>query len=496
MSDPDHDGARDAWLSQALRHAPDSNAAPPTALSEAILAEARAAAARPMPSLPQRAHVDARTLGAVLSSWWTALARPPVAAAFASLMVATLVGVMWWDRPMDETLPRPASPAADQIAASPRAATAPAATGQASTPAAATTSAPAPTTAAAPAAAPAEPQANARPSAPVVAQGRLQGAATNDRVAPAAAARKSEAPAAFPPKEKERDVPRARLDEAKKDGAPSSFAAPSATAPPPARQAENAKAAGALATAPPATPPAPVAAAPTPPTATVTATPNAPALATAPSPATPPDSGRGVGQARSEASADRADKALAKSGAPSREAPPPAGATPRQRDAADERESTAALERDRTASAAAPEAFVRRAAPDSRRQGDAAAASSPLMPLLDAIEREPQRWTRRTLAGDTASLDAAWRAWLAELDAAASGRWQPIAAPPPTADDERRDGPTLRLFVDGRAAATVRVEGQTVRLDASLGAAPERWQASLAPAAAVRLATARARLSP
>ena len=40
MSDPDRDGARDAWLSQALRHAPDSNAAPPTALSEAILVEA------------------------------------------------------------------------------------------------------------------------------------------------------------------------------------------------------------------------------------------------------------------------------------------------------------------------------------------------------------------------------------------------------------------------------------------------------------------------
>ena len=33
MSDPDRDGARDAWLSQALRHAPDSNAAPPPTLS-------------------------------------------------------------------------------------------------------------------------------------------------------------------------------------------------------------------------------------------------------------------------------------------------------------------------------------------------------------------------------------------------------------------------------------------------------------------------------
>jgi hypothetical protein len=117
MSDPDGDGARDAWLSQALRHAPDSNAAPPTALSEAILAEARAAATRSTLSFPRRPHVGARALGDVLLSWWTALARPPVAAAFASLMVATLVGVMWWDRPMDETTPRPPSPAVDQIAA-------------------------------------------------------------------------------------------------------------------------------------------------------------------------------------------------------------------------------------------------------------------------------------------------------------------------------------------------------------------------------------------
>ena len=34
---------RDAWLHQALRHAPDAGATPPTTLRDAILAEARSA---------------------------------------------------------------------------------------------------------------------------------------------------------------------------------------------------------------------------------------------------------------------------------------------------------------------------------------------------------------------------------------------------------------------------------------------------------------------
>jgi len=39
-SGPEHD----AWLREALRHAPDASASPPPSLREAILAEARAAA--------------------------------------------------------------------------------------------------------------------------------------------------------------------------------------------------------------------------------------------------------------------------------------------------------------------------------------------------------------------------------------------------------------------------------------------------------------------
>lgn len=105
MSMPRQDDTeRDAWLSEALRHAPDAQAAPPSALSDAILRQARAAAnAARAPSKP-----PARSPWAAAWDW---LARPPVAAGFASLMVATLIGLIWWDQPMDPTIARP--PASD-----------------------------------------------------------------------------------------------------------------------------------------------------------------------------------------------------------------------------------------------------------------------------------------------------------------------------------------------------------------------------------------------
>ncbi|HWI10674.1 MAG TPA: hypothetical protein VNU48_05035 [Burkholderiaceae bacterium] len=94
------DDERDAWLSAALRHAPDAKVGPPAALSDTILRQARAAAR------------DARAPRSALAAAWDWLTRPPVAAGFASLMVATLVGLIWWDRPMDETLVRPPAEAA------------------------------------------------------------------------------------------------------------------------------------------------------------------------------------------------------------------------------------------------------------------------------------------------------------------------------------------------------------------------------------------------
>ncbi|MEO8059006.1 MAG: hypothetical protein ABI671_11825 [Burkholderiales bacterium] len=100
-----HDEERDAWLAQALRHAPDADADAPPALSNAILREARSAA---MPRSAARETPRPDSIGPLqwLALAWDWLARPPVAAGFASVMVATLVGVMWWDRPLDESLPR------------------------------------------------------------------------------------------------------------------------------------------------------------------------------------------------------------------------------------------------------------------------------------------------------------------------------------------------------------------------------------------------------
>jgi len=111
MTPAEHDDIeRDAWLTEALRHAPDADAAPPMALRETILRQARAASVNPR--VAPAVGLVPRLLAA-----WSWLARPPVAAGFASVMVATLVGLMWWDRPMDETLPRPPLPAPASVPA-------------------------------------------------------------------------------------------------------------------------------------------------------------------------------------------------------------------------------------------------------------------------------------------------------------------------------------------------------------------------------------------
>ncbi|HZT56625.1 MAG TPA: hypothetical protein VFA35_10390 [Burkholderiaceae bacterium] len=117
MNTPRHDDPeRDAWLSEALRHAPDAQAAPPAALRDAILRQARAAAHAARVPAP----ASARGPWAVAWDW---LARPRVAAGFASVMVATLVGVMWWGQPIDRTLaPPPAVDATPAPAATPPAA--------------------------------------------------------------------------------------------------------------------------------------------------------------------------------------------------------------------------------------------------------------------------------------------------------------------------------------------------------------------------------------
>lgn len=101
---PHDDPERDAWLTQALRHAPDADAAPPSELSDTILRAARNAVKTPQAAMPARTNP--------LLQLWSWLARPSVAAGFATVMVATLVGVMWWDQPLDDTLPPAVAPAA------------------------------------------------------------------------------------------------------------------------------------------------------------------------------------------------------------------------------------------------------------------------------------------------------------------------------------------------------------------------------------------------
>ncbi len=124
------DEPRDARLRAALRHAPDAEVRPPQALSEAILRQARAsAAAAPAPG---KAAAPRRSAWALLAGVWEALSRPSLASGLASVMLASLVGVMWWNRLPDEAgeLPRlekraPPPAAATTPAAEPASAPAP-----------------------------------------------------------------------------------------------------------------------------------------------------------------------------------------------------------------------------------------------------------------------------------------------------------------------------------------------------------------------------------
>jgi hypothetical protein len=90
MTDP-----RDPHLLAALRHAPDRDATPPPELTARILAAARAAARPP------------KLEAGAMQRWWAWFTRPQMGAAFATLAVATLVGVMWssQDLPAPESAP-------------------------------------------------------------------------------------------------------------------------------------------------------------------------------------------------------------------------------------------------------------------------------------------------------------------------------------------------------------------------------------------------------
>jgi hypothetical protein len=111
------DDPRDAHLREALRHAPDAQLQPPAALSALILQEARAKARGPHDAAAPTPPAAPRWIVAL----WESLSRPAVATGVTGVMAATLVGLMWWDQPLDElVLPqRPEAAAAAAPAAVP-----------------------------------------------------------------------------------------------------------------------------------------------------------------------------------------------------------------------------------------------------------------------------------------------------------------------------------------------------------------------------------------
>lgn len=119
MSQPDD--PRDAHLVAALRHAPDRDVAPPAQLSAAILGQAQQAlrGRRPAPPGGWRAV-------------WERLWQPAPMAAFGTLAMATLIGVMWSTQEIPEATPslRPeavaVAPAAPLAEAAPAASAVPA----------------------------------------------------------------------------------------------------------------------------------------------------------------------------------------------------------------------------------------------------------------------------------------------------------------------------------------------------------------------------------
>ncbi len=93
---PNHDDPRDAHLLAALRHAPDRDVVPPAPLSAAILGHARQAV-----QVPKARAVGLDALRAVLDRLW----QPAPMAAFGTLAMATLIGVMWGGHDVPDATP-------------------------------------------------------------------------------------------------------------------------------------------------------------------------------------------------------------------------------------------------------------------------------------------------------------------------------------------------------------------------------------------------------
>jgi hypothetical protein len=470
------DAERDAYLEVALRHAPDAGIDAPASLSAAILREARGAAAR---AAPRRAWSGmasdpsgAAGLVAALLRFWAWLARPPVAGAFASLMVATLAGVMWWGEPIERTLELPLAKA-DSAPAAP-----------------------------------------VGPVGPAVPEARVAAA---ERVAPVPAVTRVEPPPALT----ERSVAladaggvpqaRQRAQAAPRVADPPAVAAARATlqsSPPQVGNAAATDSAARLAKQAQASPGAarvpadagsPAAAAPAPAAIGGTPAPDEPARLFPPAranPATP--------QAKERADEARASVAAAVSSnaAPPADVPPPhAAAEVAQQAPAKLEAEKAAREMNAmipqaaapSAEGARPPAAVARA--ETRRRVEVQASNlgrlaagaphlsaksaigtRPLFSLQQSLSTRGESWSWHVGTAMPRPVDAALRQWLARLDAAAGDHWQDAAVP----GDAQAPGIVLELLLDGRPRARIQLDSDAVRF--SDNADPARPLRAVLPA--------------
>ncbi|XVJ71613.1 MAG: hypothetical protein HEQ39_19955 [Rhizobacter sp.] len=457
-SNPDGDELVDAHLRTALRHAPDADAAPPAALSAAILSQARAAASIKQTSTQAEPLAPVWQLLAWLRQGWLALSQPALAAGVASVMVASVVGVMWWDRvPEDVSAPKELS----------REQAAPAAP----SPAPLTTKNEAqPMTAPATRTAPAAPVAVAEPKAAAVAESSQPRLDPTPAVAP-----KVEAPTSATP----------HTAEQRRMTADATLSKQGVTAPPPARSEAAAPAAPPVlsdtaAAAKQTEAPAPVAAAAaathatadtaarqraalSPPPAVALAKPSAPV-------STPPPAASPVGAA-----------APAPANAPSPHpapAPAPVAAT-----AAAPAPAVMTQER----ALARPTARSSSAALGSALNPSTPSADTALAKLRLALQLEPGLWTWQKNAAPLRPIGPEVQQWLAEVESAAAGHW---AA---TADLKHTDPVatllTLRWAREGQTAHTLVLRPDGLLWQAA-GSGAAAWFAPLDSATVKRLTDA------
>lgn len=470
---PMTDAERDAYLEVALRHAPDAGIDAPASVSAAILREARGAAAQATPSRPWSAEAPDQPGGAgvaaALLRFWNWLARPPVAGAFASVMVATLAGVMWWGEPIERTLERPMAKA-DSAPAAP--------------------AAPAEHVAPVPAVTSVEPP-------PALTE--RAAALADARVLPRARKRAEDAPGVADPPTA--SAARATLHSSPPqagNGAATDSAAHSA------RQAQASLDAGRV----PADEGSAAAAAPAPAGIGTRPAPEEPARLHLPSRANPatPEANERADEVRAATAAG----VTANTGAPVdvplprstaeviQQAPAKPEAEKAVRDANTMFPPAAAPSAEGVRSAVAvARAQARRrsesqtsnlgpsrlAAPAPLASAGGTIKSRPLLSLLRSMVPRGEGWSWRVGAAVPRPVDAALRQWLARLDNAAGDGWQDAAL----SGDAQAPGIVLELLLDGRPRARIQLDADAVRISDNVDTArPLRAELSASAAQDLR----------